>query len=191
VDGAVGQMAMVAAALLAGLVLAWALFAILGRTDRTARREINRARGTERPEWAPGIWHCAACFSTNPPTAERCARCREPRRGLAHAPIEVRPDWIPDRIEVPPATVVTLVHDPRAHLDPSEAHWQMRVGGRTMGSAALRDGALALLRSLDGVEVIALDVRGTGTSQYRVTDVIARFEARRFPLEVPCPEAAR
>jgi hypothetical protein len=190
VDGAVGQMALVAAALLAGMVLAWALFTILGRADRTARREINRARGADRPEWAPGIWHCAACLSTNPPTADRCARCREPRRELVHAPAEVRPDWIPERIEVPSGAVVTLIHDPSAHFDPSEAHWQVRVGGRMEGSAAARAGALALLRALDGVDIVYLDVRGTGTSQYRLTDVIARFEGQRFPLDVPCPEAA-
>jgi hypothetical protein len=108
---------------------------------------------------------------------------------LAHAPIEVRPDWIPERIEVPPAAVVTLVHDPGAHLDPSEAHWQVCVGGRMVGSAARRDGALALLRTLDGAEVVHLDVRGTGAAQYRLEDVIARFEGQRFPLDVPCPEA--
>lgn len=193
-DGAVGQMAIVAAALLAGMVLAWAVFTILGRADRTARREINRARGADRPEWAPGIWHCAACLSTNPPTADRCARCREPRRELVHAPIEARPDWIPERIAVPPGTVVTVVHDPAAHVDPSEAHWQVRVGGRMVGSAADRNGALALLRALDGdsdgAEIVYLDVRGTGTSPYRLGDVIARFEGQRFPLDVPCPEAA-
>lgn len=188
-DGAVGQMAVVAAGLLAGMVLAWAVFTILGRAEQTARREINRARGAERPEWAPGIWHCAACLSTNPPTAQRCARCREPRQELVHAPIEVRPDWIPERIGVPAGTVVTMVHDPSAHVDPSEAHWQVRAGGQMVGSAARRDGALALLQALDGVEVVSLDVRGTGTSLYRVEDVIARFEAPRFPLDVPCPEA--
>lgn len=91
---------------------------------------------------------------------------------------------------MPPGTVVTLVHHPGAHLDPSEAHWQLRVGGRMVGSAARRDGALALLRALDGAAVISLDVRGTGTSPYRIEDVIARFEGQRFPLDVPCPEAA-
>lgn len=189
-DGALGQMAVVAAALLAGMVLAWATVSILRRADRLTRREINRARGADRPEWAPGIWHCAACLSTNPPTAARCARCREPRRELVHDPPETRPDWIPERIVVPPATAVTLVHDPRAHLDPSEAHWSVRVGGRMVGAAARRDGALALVRALDGVDVVYLDVRGTGTSEYRLTDVIARFEAPSFPLDVPCPEAA-
>ena len=57
-----------------------------------------------------------------------------------------------------------------------------------MGTAQTRDGALGLLRALDGTDVVALDVRGTGPSTYRLVEVIARFEAPRFPLDVDCPE---
>ena len=61
-----------------------------------------------------------------------------------------------------------------------------------VGSAASREGALALLRALDGVDVVSSTSAGTGTSRrIRLADVIARFEAPRFPLDVPCPEAAR
>ena len=187
-DGAVGQMAIVAGALIGGMVIAWGLVTLLGGATRRARRDISRARGAERPEWAPGIWHCAACLSTNRPTATRCERCRRPREELVHDAAEVRPDWLPDRIPVPPNVIVTLVHDPSAHLDPGEAHWRLTAGGRTVGSAARREGALALLRALDGVDVIALDVRGTGPGTFRLADVIARFEAPRFPLDVACPE---
>jgi hypothetical protein len=103
--------------------------------------------------------------------------------------VEPRPDWIPERIAVPVGDVVALVHDPAAHADPGEAHWRVTIGGRTVGSAARRDGALALLRALDGTGTVALDVRGTGAAAYRLADVIARFEGAHFPLDVPCPEA--
>ena len=57
-----------------------------------------------------------------------------------------------------------------------------------VGTARRRDGAAALLRSIDGSETVLLDVRGTGTAAYRVSDAVARFEGPRFPLDVPCPE---
>ena len=181
-------MAAVGGLLLAGMIVGWAVFTILGGAGRTARGGAARALGSDRPAWAPGIWHCAECLSTNPPTADRCQACRAPQQELAHAPVEPRPDWIPDRIAVPPGDLVTLVHDPAAHVDPGEAHWRIVVGGRTVGSAQRRDGALALLRRIEGADRLALDVRGTGPATYRVADVIARFEAPRFPLDVPCPE---
>ena len=187
-DGAIGQMAIVAGALLAGMLLAWAVVTAFGGATRAVRRNISHARGADRPEWAPGIWQCAACLTTNLRSAERCEKCRRPRQELSHPPIEPRPDWTPDRIPAANGAIVTLIHDPRAHLDPGEAHWRLTVGGRTVGSAARRDGALALLRALDGPDVVALDVRGTGPSTYRLAGVIARFEAPGFPLDLPCPE---
>jgi hypothetical protein len=110
----------------------------------------------------------------------------EPRRGedLRDLPT----DWIPERIEVPAGTIVALVHDPAAHADPGEAHWQVRVAGVIAGSASRREGALALLRRITGSDAVLLDVHGTGAVAYRLADVIARFEAPRFPLDVPCPE---
>ena len=187
-EGAIGQMAVVAGALLAGMLLAWAVVAALGGASRTVRRNVSHARGADRPDWAPGIWQCAACLTTNRPSADRCEKCRRPRQELSHPPPEPRPDWTPDRIPASRGAIVTLIHDPHAHMDPGEAHWRLTVGGRTVGSAARRDGALALLRALDGPDVVAIDVRGTGPSTYRLADVIAQFEAPRFPLDVPCPE---
>lgn len=181
-------MAIVAAALLGGMVIAWVLLSVLGGTSRRARREINRARGAERPDWAPGIWICAACRSSNHPTADRCATCRRPRQDLARDPEAPRPDWIPERIIVPTGMLAALLHDPAAHSDPGEAHWRVVIGGQTVGSAARRDGALGLLRAIEGADTILLDVRGTGAAAYRLVDVIARFEAPRFPLDLPCPE---
>lgn len=189
VDSPLAAMVVVASALGVGMIIAWSVARLLGGAARTARQDISRARGADRPDWAPGIWHCAACLTTNHPAATRCVKCHEPRRELAHAHVEPRPDWIPERIAVPVGDVVTLVHDPAAHADPGEAHWRVTIGGRTVGSAARRDGALALLRALDGTGTVALDVRGTGAATYRLADVIARFEGARFPLDVPCPEA--
>lgn len=87
--------------------------------------------------------------------------------------------------------MVRLLHDPAAHAEPSAAHWKVTVGRQMVGSAARRDGALALLRAIDGTDTITLDVRGTGAAEFRLTDLIARFEGRRFPLDVPCPERGR
>jgi hypothetical protein len=187
-DGPLGPMLLVAVSLAGGMVLAWGTVTFLTWAARVAGRRFSHARGTDRPAWAPGIWHCASCLTTNLPSARRCARCHRPRTELTHAPAEPRPDWIPERIAVPPGAIVTLVHDPAAHLDPGEAHWRITAGGLVVGSAARLAGALALLRALEGVDVVALDVRGTGPSAYRLADVIARFEAPRFPLDVDCPE---
>lgn len=188
VDSPLAAMAVVGAALLGGMVIAWVLITVMGRVGGAARRGIDRARGADRPEWAPGIWHCAACLTTNHPAATRCVKCHAQRQELVHAAIEPRPDWIPDRIAVTRDAVVSIVHDPAAHLDPGAAHWRVTSGGQTVGSAARRDGALALLRALDGIDVIRLDVRGTGPSAYRLADVVARFEAGPFPIDAACPE---
>lgn len=190
-DSAIEQMAVVGGILLAGIVLGWAVFAVVGGASRATRRSISQARGADRPEWVPGIWQCAFCLTTNREAATRCEKCRRPRQDLVHEPVEPRPDWIPDRIPADSGAIVTLVHDPGAHADPGEAHWRLTIGGRMVGSAASRDGALALLRALDGPRVVALDVRGAGPSTYRLVDVIERFEASKFPLDVPCPERLR
>ena len=185
------QVIIVAASLGAGLVLGWAVFSLIGASQRRARRAVTRARGADRPEWAPGIWICAHCRSSNTPTAARCTTCRRPREVLARPPVEVLSDLIPDHVVVAPRTAAALIHDPAAHTDPGAAHWSLRVGGQTVGVAADRGGALALLRAIEGTDTISLDVRGTGASAYRLADAIARFAAAGFPLDVPCPERGR
>jgi hypothetical protein len=174
-----------------GMVIAALAFTAIRSVLRSGRDTLNRSRGADRPEWAPGIWMCAHCRSTNDPVARTCAICRRPREDLARREAVVAEDVIPDRIVVPEGRFVALFHDPAAHADVETGHWRLKVGGQTAGVAALRDGALALLRAVEGTDTIALDVRGTGLASYRLTDVIARFEAPGFPLDVPCPEAGR
>ncbi len=169
-----------------GIALLWLLVGFV----RSFRTEISRSRGAERPEWATGIWHCAACLSTNGPLAARCRTCGLERNELAHPVVDVAQDVIPTTIPVPAHSVVTLIHDTRAHADRADPHWRLAVGGLTVGSSARRAGAVELLRALDGADTVQLDVRGMGPSPYRLADLIARFEGPRFPLDVPCPEAA-
>lgn len=52
-----------------GIVLGAALLWLATGAVRRARRGINHARGADRPPWAPRIWHCASCLSTNSPAA--------------------------------------------------------------------------------------------------------------------------
>ena len=185
------QVLIVAAALGSGLVVGWAVFTLIGASQRRARRAVTRARGADRPDWAPGIWMCAHCRSSNTPTSDRCTTCRRPREVLERQPAETLPDLIPERIVVPPRTAVALIHGSAAHSDPGEPHWAIRVGGQTVGVAARRDGTLALLRAIEGTDTISLDVRGSGASAYRLAEVVARFAAPAFPLDVPCPERGR
>lgn len=183
-------MAGVAAAIGAGLVLAWAVTTFLSGMARTARQQISHARGADRPAWAPGIWFCARCRSTNVAAATRCGSCRRPREEFVHAPVAARPDWIPERIDASPATLVHLLHDPAAHADPTAAHWKVIVGRQMVGSAAHRDGALALLRAIEGADTIALDVRGTGPAEFRIADLVARFEVPAFRSTFRAPSAS-
>ncbi|MEX1171169.1 MAG: hypothetical protein WEG56_01030 [Chloroflexota bacterium] len=172
-----------------GMALGAFVLSLVSGAVRRSRRRVNRARGADRPDWAPGLWHCASCLSTNTPSASSCRSCRRPRRDLDHQPAEVLADVIPELIAVAPGSMVALHHDARAHMDPGDPHWRVTVGGLTVGSAATRGGVSALLRALDGADIVLLDIRGDGTAPYRLADVIARFEAARFPLDVACPEA--
>lgn len=174
-----------------GMGVAYVLVRAIRGALRGAGRGVERSRRGSRPVWATGMWHCATCRSTNVPGATRCASCRAPREELPHAAPAERADWIPDVIAVPPMTVPLLDHVSAAHADPSKAHWRMTCGGQLVGSAARRDGALALLRALSGTDVVMLDVRETGHARFRLGDAIARFERPGFPLDVACPEAGR
>lgn len=171
-----------------GMVLAAGFLLLVRSALRSMRGEINRSRGAERPEWALGIWMCARCRSSNHPSAPRCGSCRRPREALVHEAVEPPHDWIPERVDASSGVIVSLLHEPTAHADAGAAHWLLKVGGQTVGSAARVAGAAALLRAIEGTDVVAFDVRGTGAVTFRLADLIARLEGPRFPLDVACPE---
>lgn len=173
---------------LGGMALAAGFFMLVRSALRSVRGEINRSRGAERPEWAPGIWMCARCRSSNHPSALRCGSCHRPREVLVHDLVEPPPDWIPERVDASSGAIVSLLHEPAAHTDTGAAHWRLKVGGQVVGSAARVAGAAALVRAIEGTDVVAFDVRGTGAVTFRLTDLIARLEGPRFPVEVACPE---
>ncbi len=187
-DGTLDRMALTAVMYTGGIVIGALALAAIAGLIRSSRRRVNRARGAERPEWAPGIWMCAHCRSSNHPTARVCTSCRQSRADLAREPVEARPDWIPEAIVVPSGSIPALVHEPAAHGDPEAAHWLVKVNGRIVGTAQRRAGALELLRRIEDSDLVLLDVRGDGAAMYRLTDAVARFEAPRFPLDVPCKE---
>lgn len=173
-----------------GILLEAVVLAFVGGLVRSAARRAARARGSDRPDWASGIWLCAGCRSTNTAVARSCRACGRAREDLPRPPVEPLQDVVPEHIPVPPGAAVMLRHDPAAHLDPATPHWRVTVANQTVGSAARRDGVRALLRALDGAPTVFLDVRGVGAVAYRTDDVVRRFDGPRFPLEVPCPEVA-
>lgn len=173
-----------------GILLGAAVLALVAGLVRAAARRAARARGSDRPDWASGVWLCASCRSTNTATARTCRSCRSVRQDLPRTPTEPLHDVVPASIPVPPGAAVLLRHDPVSHIDPATPHWRLLVANQTVGSAARRDGVRTLLRALDGAPTVMLDVRGDGAVAYRTDDVIRRFDGARFPLDVPCPEAA-
>jgi len=187
-DGPFDRFALTIVMYAGGIVIGALLLAATAGLIASSRRRVDRARGSERPEWAPGIWMCAHCRSSNHPSATVCGSCRQPRADLPREPVEPRPDWIPAAIVVPPGSIPALIHAPAAHGDEEAAHWLVKVGGGVVGTAQRRAGALELLRRIEDGDTILLDVRGDGAAMYRLADAITRFEAPRFPLDVPCPE---
>ncbi len=154
--------------------------------QRAAVRSIGREAP---PDWIETTWLCAICRSVNVRSAVRCASCRS-ARGQAEAIRVVReaePDVIPESIDGAGARV-TLEHNGVAHQAPLETHWRILVNGRVFGSAAQREGAIALLRAVRGSDIVFFDPRGAGIMTFPVGDLIAALERSRSPLRVPCPE---
>lgn len=153
----------------------------------------RRALGAPDPSatWARGEWACGRCRSLNRGSATACERCRAPR---AQAEIRVAapgtaPDIIPAEIRAGPTSVVTLEHNPGAHGRGLTGHWRLRVNTVIVGSAARRDGALALLRAVRGASAVMFDADGEGFAAYGLPDLVRAFEAPRLPLRTPCAEA--
>lgn len=192
-DGAIdpGAAALALAALIyGGMLIGWGVWQVAARVRRGAGSATRTLLGrAEPPPWVQDHWACGRCRSVNPRFAERCERCRSPR---SSAEITVPlpptvPDIIPASIAAAGA-LVRLEHNALAHDDGLSGHWRLRVNGVIAGSAARRDGALDLLRALDGAETVYYDPRGSGTGPYPVAALIAAFEGADLPLEEPCPE---
>jgi hypothetical protein len=153
----------------------------------------RRALGRPAPPdpWASGEWACGRCRSVNRPSATTCEGCRAPRASveIQAAPPVPAPDVIPAGIPAGAAATVTLEHNASAHEDALVGHWRLRVDGVVVGSAAHRDGALALLRAVHGADAVMFDPRGDGYAPYALPSLIAAFEAPRLPVRTPCPEA--
>lgn len=180
------------ALLVVGIGAAFAASLTRGAADyrRGLAGALRRAIRPEPPAWIRTEWICGSCRSVNNARAPRCARCRRERTvvELSFTPAPTLPDQIPAEIAVPRGSRLTLEHNPAAHADGLTGHWRLRVNGVVVGSAARRDGALALLRSVGGADTIMFDPRETGFSTYRLSDLVAAFERPRLPVDVACPE---
>lgn len=175
---------------LASIVLGVAFRAGITAYFRGFGRAFTRALGREAPpEWLVTEWLCGACRTVNVRAASRCLCCKSSR--AAHEMHTTAPELAPDVI---PSVIdgtgrrVTLEHNRAAHRDPGGGHWRMRIDGRVIGSAALRDGALALLRVVHGTDTVLFDAHGAGVASFRLPELIAAFERPALPLSVPCPE---
>jgi hypothetical protein len=173
-------------------VVAVAVRDALGRARRDAGTVARGAMGRPmRPEWATGEWACGRCRTVNGARRDRCQRCRAPRLQveMAFTADAREPDVIPIEVPAGPDALVMLEHRAEAHRADLAGHWRLRVNGVVAGSAASRDGALALLRALRGTETVLFDPKGLGYAPYPLASLIAAFEGPRLPFSGPCPEA--
>ncbi len=156
-----------------------------------ATRQLFRRPPVAAP-WASGEWACGRCRTVNRAARSVCERCRTSRAEAEMAfdgPAPV-PDIIPAEIPAGVGGIVILEHNAAAHADGLNGHWRLRVNSTIVGSAARRDGALALLRAVTGAEAVLFDPEGDGYAPYGLLELIAAFEAPRLPIRTPCPEAA-
>jgi hypothetical protein len=173
-----------------GGLLAWGVWQLAARIRRRAGPTTRSLIGRPEPApWAQATWACGRCLSVSPHWADRCQRCRADRASaeVLVAPPAGTPDTIPAAIPAEGALVL-LEHNPAAHADGLAGHWRLRVNGVIAGSAARRDGALGLLRALQGTETVYYDRQGRGVAPCPVDALIRSFEAPALPLAEPCPE---
>jgi len=166
----------------------------LGRTRSEAGRIARGAIGQPvAPPWASRGWACGRCRSVTGHGRDRCQGCGAPRSEteLHLPPAEPVPDVIPADITAGPGSLVMLEHNASAHEQALARHWLLRVNGVVAGSAANRDGALALLRAVRGVDTVMFDPHGKGYAPYQLTALVAAFEGPRLPYASPCPEAGQ
>jgi hypothetical protein len=165
---------------------------MVGRVRRRSGGATRRLLG--RPPvhepWATGEWACGRCHTVNRASSAACERCRGPRAEVAmsFAAVVTEPDILPASIPAGAGATVTLEHNPAAHTQGLNGHWRLRVNSVIVGSAARRDGALALLRAVEGAEAVLYDPSGEGYAAYALPALVAAFEAPRLPLSTSCPE---
>lgn len=180
---------------LAFFVIAIVVLGIGGRSlllehKRNFVRALLRAFGRETPaEWVSTDWLCRSCRSINPHASSRCVRCHGERATW---------ELVVDVAQILPGSIAALIkgtdkfvaleHNRQAHRDGLASHWRLRLNGVVFGSAPLRDGALALLRSVEGTDRAYFDPDGAGMRPYRLSDLIALFERPIFPVSESCPE---
>jgi len=173
-----------------GGLLAWGTWRLAGRIRRGAGPATRTLIGRpEPPPWVQDHWACGRCRSVNPRHAARCQRCRAPRADveIPVLPPPTEADIIPAAIPAAGATVL-LEHNAAAHDEGLAGHWRLHVNGVIAGSAARRDGALDLLRALQGVETVYYDPKGNGVVPCPIAALIGAFQAPTLPLSEPCPE---
>lgn len=180
-----------ALAFLAAVAFRGGVRAALRRADAATRRLFGRPRPPS--PWATGEWACGRCKTLNRGSSRACERCRSPRAeaDMRFAPVPTEPDIVPASIPAGVGAVVTLEHNAAAHTQGLNGHWRLRVNSVIVGSAARRDGALALLRAVEGADAVLFDPKGDGYAAYPLPALIAAFEAPRLPIRAPCPEAGR
>jgi hypothetical protein len=110
---------------------------------------------------------------------------------MTFAGTPTEPDIIPASIPAGSSATVVLEHNPAAHLDGLNGHWRLRVNGVIVGSAARRDGVLAMLRAVEGADAALFDPNDSGYARYALPALIAAFEKPKLPLSAPCPEKGR
>jgi hypothetical protein len=176
---------------LAALVIAKGLFEGSGYLLREwlPRRIRRGVAGPDPRPWETPFWLCGACLTSNLRKHAACQRCTALRAEVElHRTVETIADDIPSSITVASGTVVRLVHDPHAHIDPGLTHWKLVVGGIVAGSVGSASRVSALLAAVDGADLVLFDPLGTGHRSYRISDLAEAFSRQPIPLRTPCPE---
>ncbi len=187
----IGRLALVVIPYVGGMLAAWLVVNALRAARRRAGDRARDMMGTSNPPpWMTGDWACSRCRTVNRHARDRCQGCRARRSDVAMSfePPPAEPDAIPARVAAGPGDVCWLEHNPAAHAERLNGHWRLRVNGVITGSAATRDGAAALLRVIDGTQLVLFDPHGSGPTVYRLDALLAAFERGRLPFNGTCPE---
>lgn len=187
----IGRLVLVVIPYAGGMFVAWWLVNAFRAWRRRAGDKARDLMGTSNPPpWMTGDWACGRCHTVNRHARDQCQGCRARRSDvqMTFEPPPAEPDAIPDNAFVGPGGVCMLEHNGAAHAERLNGHWRLRINGVVTGTAAMRDGAAALLRAVEGTELILFDPHESGPAVYRVDALIAAFEHGRLPFNGTCPE---